>query len=692
MASSNTALRVTELDFNSIKNNLKDYLRSQSEFQDFDFEGSGMSILLDILAYNTHYSGYYLNMVANEMFLDTAQLRASVLSHAKLIGYTPKSAEGATTQLNILVTPSNSEDNSLNVLTLDKYTKFLGEDINGENYGFVTTNSYTTSKVNNTFSFANVTIKQGEVASYQYIMDPSNIKRSFVIPSSNVDVSTIVITVQESTSNTYTTEYKPVEDVTDVKSDSPVYFLYENADLTYTFSFGDDYIGRKPKNGNIITCTLLNTVGTLSNNISRFVVVEPIQKYRDNISITAAQSSYGGSNKETVEQVRFRAPYNYITQNRAITSQDYSTILLKDYSNIDSVSVWGGEDNVPPVYGKVYLSLKTKNKFFLTNLEKEAIKNDLIRTRNVLTVTPEIIDPDYTFLIIRGKVTYNPYLTSLSATQLTDYVRAAIADYEENELNSFESVFRKSKLQQYIESSEKSITGSDIKVYLQKRLTINSNVAQRYVITTNFPIKKGDYNNKLYSYPELNVYDISNFIRPVFFEEVPSAFTGIDSIQIVNPGVNYASAPTITIIGDGSGAQAIATVGAGRITSVRVTNPGQNYTRATVAISGGGGGTEASLVTKLQTKIGTLRTYYTKINGEKVIVDDNAGSIDYETGTFIIDPVRNTGTLTNDFYGENTLTFNLPIDSEIIEPLRNRIITIDQNDPLSVQFDIVAES
>ena len=691
MSISNTALRVTELDFDSIKNNLKTYLRSQSEFQDFDFEGSGMSVLLDILAYNTHYMGYYLNMVANEMFLDTAQLRESVLSHAKLLGYTPKSAEGATTKINLLITPSNAEDKLTNILNLERYTRFIGSDVDGNNYNFVTLYSNVATKSANTFSFSNVIIKQGEVSSYQYIMDPTNVKRSFVIPSANVDVGTIKVTVQESISNTSTIEYFLSEDITDISSNSTVYFLNENADLTYTISFGDNVIGKKPKNGNIITCTFLNTIGAKGNNISKIALAQSIGPYRDNVSITVLDATYGGVDKETVDEVRFRAPYYYTTQNRAVTNQDYITLITKDYGNIDTVSVWGGEENDPPVYGKVYISLKTKNNYFLSNLEKESIKNDLIRQRNVLTVTPEIVDPDYTYVLLRGKVTYNPSLTALSASDISQYVRAAIADYETQSLNTFTSTFRKSKLQQYIENSEKSITGSDIKVFLQKRLIVNPNIKQRYIITTNFPIKKGDFNNRISSFPQFNVYDNNRIIRPVFFEEVPSALNGIDSIEIINPGINYSSTPTVTITGDGAGATATATIIGGRISTITVTNAGQNYTRATITFSGGGG-SEASAVAKLQSKMGLLRTYYSKANGEKVIVNDNAGNIDYETGTFDIHPVETTGTVENDFYGENVLTFNLPIDSEIIPPLRNRIITIDQNDPISIQFEVSAES
>lgn len=692
MTTANTALRVTELDFDSIKNNLKTYLRSQTEFQDFDFEGSGMGVLLDILAYNTHYMGYYLNMTANEMFLDTAQLRGSVLSHAKMINYIPTSRRGAKAVVNIQVTPSSTEDRLTNTITIPKYKKFIGSDIDGQNYGFVTLSANVASKSSNTFIFSNVAIYQGDVVTRQFIMDSGNIKRSFTLPSANIDTSTLTVTVQESTSNTFTSEYFLVNDITSITSNSEVYFIEENQDLNYTIYFGDDVIGKKPKNGNIITATYLDTIGERSNNISKFVASGGVAQYTDNISITSIQSSYGGREKETIEQVRFRAPYYFATQNRAVTADDYAAILTKDYQNIDSVSVWGGEQNDPPVYGKVYISLKMKNDFYLTNIEKETIKQELINNRNVLTVTPEIVDPDYTFILINGNVYYNPALTTASIDTIRQYVVASVVDYEANELNRFDSTFRKSKLQNYVEAAEKSITGSEIRVYLQKRVIIDPTITTNYYIETKVPIKRGDpVVSRISSFPQINVYDASSVLRPVFFEEVPEVLTGLDSITVKTTGQSYTSVPTVTIIGDGSGATAVAKVVGGRVTSIIITNAGTNYTRAAISITGGNG-SGASATSILQSKTGRLRTYYNKSTGEKIIVNENAGLINYDTGLIQLTALKTTGTVTNDLYDTNVLAFNIPIDREVISPLRNRILSIDQNNPFSVQLQVVPEA
>lgn len=689
---SNTALRVTELDFDSIKNNLKNFLRSQSEFQDFDFEGSGMSVLLDILAYNTHYMGFYLNMVGNEMFLDTAQIRASILSHAKSIGYIPHSKLGAQAVINIVATPADSEDSSATSITLDKFTRFIAQDIDGTNHIFLTTDSKTVEKSGGSFTFANVSIKQGEITTNQFLMDAQNTKRRFILPSSNVDTTTLLVTVQESTTNTDTKTYTRYENLVDVTANSTVYFIEENEDQKYVLYFGDDLIGKKPKVGNIITCTYLDIVSAPANNISRFGLIDKIGgEYRNNVSITTVNSSYGGSEKETIEQVRFRAPYSYQAQNRAVTVTDYESIILRDFPIIDSAIIWGGEDNDPVIYGKVFMSLKTKQNYALSNLEKERISQSLIRNRNIVTVIPEIVDPDYTYAMISGKVTYNPSLTSKTADELLTLVKAAITDYNEDELNKFNATFRKSKLQSYIEACDPSITGSDIHVDIQKRINLDLNNARNYVIPYNMPISKGSFRHRILTYPAIYTVDNSGITRETYYEEVLDAPTGINSITITNAGYNYSSAPTVTISGDGSGATAIARIANGRVYTIEMTNKGSNYTTATVTISGGGG-TAATAIVNLENNFGTIRSYHFNTSGEKSLIRENAGTINYATGEVVLSRIDTTGAILNDFYNEDVLTISAPADSEIIPPLRNRILLIDTNNTKSIQIEMNAET
>lgn len=687
----NTSLRVTELDFDSIKQNLKEYLRGQSQFQDFDFDGSGMSVLLDILSYNTHYMSYYLNMVANESFLDTAQLRTSVISHAKAINYVPESRHGASTTVDIVITPSSSESSNT-VATLEKYTRILGTDIDGVNYPFVVLNSSTEAKSNGSFTWYNVEIAQGEVITLQYLMDSSNVKRRFNIPSANVDIDTVTVFVQTSTTNTTTVEYIRAGDVTELDGTSKVYFIEEDGEGTYVIYFGDNIIGKKPDNGNVIIVNYLDTVGEEANKISTFSFAQPVTDglFRDNTPITADGPTFGGTEKETISDVRFRAPYAYAAQNRAVTKSDYETLISKDYEYINSVSVWGGEDNDPPIYGKVFVSLKTKDNYFLTNDEKLEITNKLIKTRNVMTVTPEIVDPSYTYIQIRGNVYYNSYISSASASSIKAYVLAAITDYNDTEINFFNSVFRKSKLQKYIENSYSAITGSDIRTFLQKRFIVTPNETKTYVVSFNVPIKRGDYTGTMTTYPQLTVTD-GNFIdRKIYFEEVPSSATGILGIKIVNPGINYITAPTIVISGDGSGATATARIAGNRISAIEITNKGVNYSRATVNIVAEFG-TEAQTEILLETRFATIRSYYIDDTGKKIIVHADAGTVDYEEGTITLNSLNVKSVDANDLYDENVFTISVPIDQEVIFPLRNRILNIDETDPSSIQINVITE-
>lgn len=691
MAISNTALKVTELDFFKIRDNLKNYLRSQSTFTDYDFEGSGMSILLDVLAYNTYYNSFYLNMAANEAFLDTAQVRQNILSHAKNINYVPNSAQGSLTKATIVVTPASNEDQTTSILTLDKYTRFIGRDVNGDSYTFVTLNSNTSPKIDGAFTFANVSLKQGEVITYQFEASSNNINRRYQIPSANVDTTTLVVTVQESSSNTYVSEYRLADDLTEVKSDSKVYFVEEDDQLYYTIYFGDNVLGKKPADGNIIIVTYLNTVGSVSNNVSKFTNTELIgDKFKSNVIFRNVVTSYGGTDKETIDNIRFRAPYFYTAQNRCVTVNDYEALITKDYNNIEAVSIWGGEDNDPVVYGKVFMSLKTRGYYTLSNLEKESIKNSLIENRNVLTIIPEIVDPEYVFMQIRGKVYYDQTLTSRTANEIYTIVKNAIQQYTDKELNTFKSTFKKSKLQFYIENSDPSITASDIYVYMQRRIPITVNLLKNYPIKFNSPLRKGDYIEKLYTYPQIKVADKNQILRDVFFEEVPESFTGVDSIQVINAGVNYETAPTVTIVGDGIGATAVATVVRGRIIKIDVTNKGTGYNAATVVIEGEGQQGQALAV--LEARIGTLRSYYYKSNGEKIIVTEDAGTINYDTGEVVLTSLSALSVAANDLYDDNVLTVNAVPEEEVITPLRNRIISIDSNNIQSIQLEIVAES
>ena len=334
--------------------------------------------------------------------------------------------------------------------------------------------------------------------------------------------------------------------------------------------------------------------------------------------------------------------------------------------------------------------MKPRTNFILTTLQKEQIKENLIKSRNVLTIIPEIIDPDYEYVTMICRVLYNPKKTILTSNEISTLVLAAISDYSDNELNRFDSTFRQSKLQSYIENAEKSITGSDLEIYLQKRVILQFNQTQNIRVNFNLPLKKGDYAAKLFTYPEIQVKDLQGVTRNVFFEEVPESFTGIENIIIENPGRNYSSTPSVVIRGDGIGASAEAKIVNGKISTINIINRGSNYNRAIISIEGGGG-SEGAATAVLEARTGTLRTFYFRDNGEKVIVKENAGSIDYDTGSLFLTEFTPISLTPNDFYSEDVLTFNIPSQSEIIPPLRNRILSIDESDAYAIQLSIEAE-
>ncbi|NDB59535.1 hypothetical protein EB001_13955, partial [bacterium] len=656
---------------------------------DYNFEGSGLSVLLDILAYNTYYNSFYLNMAANEAFLDTAQIRQNILSQAKLVNYVPTSAHSAEAMINVRVTPTTTENQTINTLTLDKYTRLLGADINGTSYPFITINSNTASKSGGSFYYPNVWIAQGEVITQQFLMSSNNTTAKFEIASANVDTTTLTVTVQESSSNSYTEEYQLSQDITAITSNSRVYFIEENENLNYTLQFGDGVLGYRPKNGNIIIATYVDTQGSEANDVSKFNFIDPIDGlYTGNVRVTTVSSSRTGSDKESVDRIKLRAPQYYTAQNRCVTVRDYETILMKDYQHIDAVSIWGGEDNDPPVYGKVYISIKTKGFYTLTNLEKENIKTNLIKNKNVVTVTPVIVDPDYIFVTVRGKVYYNPSLTTKTANQILDNVKNAVYEYANDELNTYRSTFKKAKLQTYIQQSDASITATDITIFLQSRQKVDKTQSKKYFYYFNAPIEKGTFTNKLFSYPQITVLDSSLTSRNVFYEEVPDSFTGVDSIEVTNSGRNYTTA-SVVITGDGSGAAASATIVNGKIVSIEVTNKGINYSRAIVSITGNG--VEGTAKAVLQARNGTLRTYYYDDLGNKIIVNSDAGTIDYDTGEIVLNSIKPSAVVTNDYYDTDVLTINVVPDGEVIPRLRNRILTVDDNNIQSVQIEMIAE-
>ena len=685
MAGSNTALRIAELDFDTIKSNLRDYLRSQNQFTDYDFEGSGLNILLDILAYNTHYMAYYLNMISSEMFLDSAILRNSVISHAKHLNYVPTSTRGSVATVEIVVADTNPTS-GLSTITLPKYSQFISQQIDGTNYSFVNLDAHTASKnvTSNTYTFSNVSIVQGEQLTYNVVVTPSNTKRRFTIPEANIDTSTLLVSVQNSSIDLTRTTYNLADDVTTIDSNSKVYFLEESNLGQYTVYFGDGYLGKNLDDQSIVLFTYLASSGDSSNKANSFTLVTSINSF-SNVVVNSVSAAAGGSTRDTIDRIKFLAPRFYTTQNRAITKDDYGTLLLKDYPNVETISVWGGEENDPVVYGKIFISMKPRSGYVITDIEKDRIINELISNRNVITVTPEIIDPDYLYLKLEITVNYDTTKTTSDQTTLTNIVKNIVNLYNDADLEKFNSTYRTSKLQGQIASGDVSFLGSDLKTIIQKRFEPTLNESKNYTIDFNVPLSRGLYTEKLYSYPTFAILDGQGVSRNAFIEETPLSFTGVESVDITNSGSGYTDSPTVTITGDGSGATAKAVVVNGKITSIMIENRGSNYTAAVITITdSSGSGATATAV--LSASLGTLRSYYlAAATGEKIILNENFGDINYETGRINIYNFRPLSIASNQNYASGILTLNMYPLQSTIHPLRNRLLSIDSEDPTAIE-------
>jgi hypothetical protein len=449
-------LRIAELDFDQIKTNLKTFLNAQTEFTDYDFEGSGLSTLLDVLAYNTHYNAYLANMVVNEMFLDSAVKRSSAVSIAKHLGYTPVSARGAVANLDIVVTnPSNLPAS----LTMDRYTPFTST-VDGTVFTFLTTEAKTAARVGSTYTFTDVDVTEGTLLSYSYVVSDITPAAKYEIPSEAVDTTTIKVSVQTSSSDTTTTTYSLSTDITGIDDTSEIYFLEQNPQGKYQIFFGDGVLGKSLTFGNIITIQYIVATGSVvnvSSTITQSFTAGTTIGGSSSIAITVNSNSTGGADAESITSIKFNAPRLFAAQNRAVTPDDYKALIYSKFPAAQTVSVWGGEDNNPPVYGKTYICIKPKDANKLTNQQKELIASEILNPRSVVSITPEIVDPEYFNIKVTSFVHYNPKETSKTASQIETIVKNAILTYDENELQKFDGVLRYTKLTGIIDQSDPSI-------------------------------------------------------------------------------------------------------------------------------------------------------------------------------------------------------------------------------------------
>src|SRR5210317_466911 len=467
-------LTVSDLDFDSIKTNLKTFLQSQAEFQDYNFEGSGFSILLDLLAYNTHYLGFNANMLANEMYLDSADIRKNIISLAKMLGYTPTSAKAPTASIDILINNASGAS-----VTMDKGTTFTTT-VDGVSYQFVTNAAHTLTPANGVYRFSSIPVYEGTLVTFRYTVNTSDPDQKFIIPSANADTSTLRVQVQNSVSDTTTSTYTLASGITSLDDTSRVYFLQEGDDGKFEVYFGDGVIGKALDNGNIIIMEYVVTNKTEANGASTFALSGSIDTFSD-VTITTVSNAQGGSEPQSKESIRFNAPLQYSAQDRAVTTSDYETKVLQLYPNAQSVSAWGGEDDETPVYGVVKIAIKAASGSTLTDATKLSIVNQLKRF-NVASVRPEIIDPETTSIILTSNIKYDEKATTKTADTLKSDILTTITNYNTNTLQQFDTVFRHSKITGLIDDTDTSILSNVTSLLVRKTFTPTLSQSIRYNI------------------------------------------------------------------------------------------------------------------------------------------------------------------------------------------------------------------
>ena len=488
MATTRKRLSVTEFDFDEVKNNLKVFMRNQSEFKDYDFEGSGLSALLDVLAYNTHYLGFNANMLANEMFLDSAQLRSSVVSHAKTLGYTTRSSTAAKAVVDVFLNTTNAS------ATMPAGTVFTSS-VGNTSYQFVTTQSVTAFNSGSFVQFNNVTIAEGSFVATRYTVDTQNVEQRFVINDDRADTTTLTIKVQNSATDTGSATYTRATDIAGLTSTSNVYFLQEVEDGKFEVYFGDGILGNAVEDGNIIIMNYVVTNKGAANGASAFSSSAAIDTV-NSVNVRTVSNSAGGSEPESIESVKYNAPLDYASQGRCVTTEDYKTYVRQLFANTQAVSVWGGENgsfnSVTGVsdiaeYGKVFISVKSTTGLNLNKIQKSQLVNSL-SPYTVASITPVVVDPESLYIILNCNFKYDSNATTSSKESLETLVSNTISTYNTDYLKVFNSVFRHSQFTSLVDNTDNSILSNITTVSLGSFYTPNTSGSFSFTIQFGNPL------------------------------------------------------------------------------------------------------------------------------------------------------------------------------------------------------------
>lgn len=491
--------RYTELDFATIKENLKIFLRSQDQFKDYNFDGAGLAVLLDLLAFNTSYNAFYLNMLASEMFLDSATLRDSVVSRAKHLGYTPRSQRSTVATVDLEIFPSDGPGPASPASILIETTQRFYSVVNDQKYIFSPLKSVLIQPNNGKYIAEDVEIIEGVRLTHRWTYDATlSLKQKFIIPNAGVDTTQLKVTVQESSNNTTIRLFNLHKDINELNPTSQVYFLQESTDNKYEIVFGDGVIGLGLVDGNIVIVEYIVSSGAVATGSKRFTPVTKLGGY-DTSTVSTISPAAGFVDQEEIDNIKRLAPLAFDAQNRAVTKLDYETLIRKDIPSIQFLRVWGGEDNVPAQYGRVFVSLKPFTGTALSEDQKVSLINTYIRPRNPISIQVIIVEPDFLRIQVESLIQYRGSNTTLNDADIKNKVQAAIVAFRTTELNGFDADFRYSKFVQAIDDADLSIEGNLTNIKMKYRIFPPFNVPTKFEIFLNNSIDRGDIANDLSS-------------------------------------------------------------------------------------------------------------------------------------------------------------------------------------------------
>jgi hypothetical protein len=540
-------LDVTELDFANIKQSLKTFMQAQDEFSDYDFEGSALSVLLDTLAYNTHYNAVLAHMLANESFLDSAIKRSSVVSIAKSLGYTPRSRRASTAYVDFYITPAATYTDT--TYTLSRDTVFTAS-VNNSTYNFYPAEDVTATleTINGTdkFFFDNLELKEGTRVSNSFIIDSNTLSGPLTLPNENIDTSSLRVRVQKSPTDLTIETFLENSSILDLTSSARAYFVEEGHDGKYIIRFGDDVFGKKLEAGNIVIIDYLVSSAAEPNGAKSFTTALTLTGSNEVKSFENVTAALNGAEKESIDSIRKTAPIYNQTRERMVTASDYKSLILADNPSVQSCAVWGGENNDPPIYGKVFISLDPVDGQIITDEVKDNILTSLVSPRAPVALLPEFIDPVYTYIGLKVGIVYDPSTTTLTSGEISQAASTAITNYFNTDLNQLNKNFYYSRIHNAVKAVSPSILSVNITPTLQKRLTAELNTAANYTFSFNSRVQPRELHSSWFN------ANVDSVIYKVKFQDIPNsdvvapAYNGFGVVYLVDEsGTRIANTGTI---------------------------------------------------------------------------------------------------------------------------------------------------